>query len=297
MRAETKGTLAILGSSLGYATLPNLGKMALDAGVGVLPLLTWRFAIGATLVWLVLFATGGAIPSKNVRLPLVGLGALYATNSFAFMAALKWMPASLASLVFFTYPAVVVILARIFIGEPFTTRRLTSLILALIGCSLTAGVWLQGGDLRGLLLMLASVLVIAVFIVASHPVLKASPELGGSAVILTATAVVTAAVTALATNFAIPGGARVLVIIFLLGALSTALPVTLFLVGIKWIGPARAAVFSTMEPVFTVILAGLLLGERLSPLQMLGGGLILFAVIWLRLEKPLREQPGSLEVP
>jgi drug/metabolite transporter (DMT)-like permease len=297
MRAETKGTLAILGSSLGYATLPNLGKMALDAGVGVLPLLTWRFAIGATLVWLVLFATGGAIPSKNVRLPLVGLGALYATNSFAFMAALKWMPASLASLVFFTYPAVVVILARIFIGEPFTTRRLTSLILALIGCSLTAGVWLQGGDLRGLLLMLASVLVIAVFIVASHPVLKASPELGGSAVILTATAVVTAAVTALATNFAIPGGARVLVIIFLLGALSTALPVTLFLVGIKWIGPARAAVFSTMEPVFTVILAGLLLGERLSPLQMLGGALILFAVIWLRLEKPLREQPGSLEVP
>ena len=297
MRAETKGTLAILGSSLGYATLPNLGKMALEAGVGVLPLLTWRFAIGAILVWLVLFATRGPVPSRSIRLPLLGLGALYATNSFAFMAALKWMPASLASLVFFTYPAVVVILARIFIGEPFTTRRLTSLILALIGCVLTAGIWLRGGDARGFLLMLASVLVIAVFIVASHPVLKASPELGGSAVILTATAAVTATVTALVADFALPGGTRVLLIVFLLGALSTALPVTLFLVGIKWVGPARAAVFSTLEPIFTVILAGLLLGERLTPLQMMGGTLILFAVIWLRLERPLMEQPGSLEVP
>lgn len=297
MRAEAKGTLAILGSSLGYATLPVLAKMALDAGVEVLPLLTWRFLTGAALVWLVSLTTGRELPARSVLLPLLGLGTLYALNSFAFMAGLVWIPASLASLVFFTYPAVVVLLARVFVGEPLTTRRLTALFLALIGCALTAGFGLTGGDPRGVLLVLVSVAVIAVFIVASHPVLEASPGLAGSAVILTGTALVTVVVTAAAADFALPGGHRVVLLVLLLGVLSTALPVTLFLAGIKWIGPARAAVFSTLEPVFTVLLAALVLGERLTGLQLVGGSLILAAVVWLRLERPLTDEPTPLDAP
>jgi drug/metabolite transporter (DMT)-like permease len=297
MRAEAKGALAILGSSLGYATLPVLAKMALDAGVEVLPLLAWRFLIGAALVWLVFAATRRETPARAILLPLLGLGTLYATNSFAFMAGLVWIPASLASLVFFTYPAVVVLLARVFVGEPLTTRRLTALVLALIGCALTAGFGLSGGDPRGVFLVLVSVALIAVFIVASHPVLEASPELAGSAVILTGTALVTVAVTAAVGDFALPGGPRVVLIVVLLGALSTALPVTLFLVGIKWIGPARAAVFSTLEPAFTVLLAALVLRERLTGLQLAGGALILIAVVWLRLERPLADEPKALDAP
>lgn len=297
MRAEAKGTLAILGSSLGYATLPVLAKMTLDAGVGVRTLLTWRFLIGAVLVWLAFAATRGERPARAILLPLLGLGALYALNSFAFMAGLVWIPASLASLVFFTYPAVVVLLARMFVGEPLTARRLTSLVLAFIGCALTAGFGLSGGDPRGVLLVLVSVALIAVFIVASHPVLEASPELAGSAVILTGTALVTALVTVATGDLALPGGPRVVLLVVLLGALSTALPVTLFLVGIKWIGPARAAVFSTLEPAFTVALAALVLAERLSGLQLVGGALILVAVIWLRLERPLIEEPTPLDAP
>lgn len=297
MRAEAKGTLAILGSSLGYATLPVLAKMALEAGVDVLPLLAWRFFVGAGLVWMVLIATRRPVPSRATLLPLLGLGALYATNSFAFMAGLVWIPASLASLVFFTYPAVVVLLARVFVGEPLTTRRLAALVLALAGCALTAGFGVSGGNPRGVFLVLAAVALIALFIVASHPVLEVSPELGGSAVILTGTAVVTAIVTAAVADFTLPGGPRVVLIVVLLGLLSTALPVTLFLAGIKWIGPGRAAVFSTLEPAFTLALAALLLGERLTGLQLGGGALILIAVVWLRLERPLLDEPTPLEAP
>jgi drug/metabolite transporter (DMT)-like permease len=38
---------------------------------------------------------------------------------------------------------------------------------------------------------------------------------------------------------------------------------------------------STLEPVVTVLLAGLLFGERLATITILGGGLILVAVIVL----------------
>ena len=121
--------------------------------------------------------------------------------------------------------------------------------------------------------------------------------MGGSAVILTGTAVVIAIVTASIADFTLPGGPRVVLLVVLLGLLSTALPVTLFLAGIKWIGPGRAAVFSTLEPAFTLALAALLLGERLTGLQLAGGALILIAVVWLRLERPLLDEPTPLDAP
>lgn len=291
MRPELRGTLAILCSSLGYATLPVIGKLALDAGVEVLPLLAWRFLIGAALVWGVVGIARRPLPSREVRRPLLALGALYATNSLAFMIGLDRVSASLASLVFFTYPAVTVLLARAILGEALTARRLGSLLLASVGCGLTVGLGARGGDAVGVIWILLAVALIAVFIVSSHPVLERSPELGGSATLMTATAIILTTATLATGSLAIEGGLRVVVYVVLLGLLSTALPVTLFLIGIKLIGPGRAAIFSTMEPAFTVLLAAIVLGERLAPVQLAGGILIISAVAWLRLERALPEEP------
>ena len=54
-----------------------------------------------------------------------------------------------------------------------------------------------------------------------------------------------------------------------------------FLAGLKLIGPTDASMLSTLEPVVTVLLAAWLFGERLSPVILIGGGLILGAVILL----------------
>jgi len=51
--------------------------------------------------------------------------------------------------------------------------------------------------------------------------------------------------------------------------------------GIERIGPTNASTVSTLEPVVAVLLAGLLLGESLSPLKIAGGVLILAAVVIL----------------
>ena len=45
---------------------------------------------------------------------------------------------------------------------------------------------------------------------------------------------------------------------------------------------------STLEPVVTVLLAAWLFGERLQPVTLLGGGLILVAVILLTRSEILR---------
>jgi drug/metabolite transporter (DMT)-like permease len=73
--------------------------------------------------------------------------------------------------------------------------------------------------------------------------------------------------------------------------IATVLPVVAFLAGLERIGPTNAAMLSTLEPVVTVLLAALLLNETLQPLTLLGGGLILIAVLLLAHSELRRTKP------
>lgn len=284
MRNETKGTLAILGSSLGYGGLAVLGKIALDRGVGVVPLLAWRFLLAATLLWMLVLLTNTPLPRPQKIRGIVLLGIAYSVNSIAFMLGLDRIPAGLASLIFFTYPTVVVLISRFWGGEKLTGRRILSLILATTGCGLIVGQGIASVDVIGVLWILLAVGLIAGFIITSHHVLANTPAISSTAILLTTTAVILTAVGLSGDGLLVPPDPTTILVLVALGVTSTAIPVTLFLLGVQWIGPSRASIFSTLEPMITVALAALLLGERLLPLQMLGGASILAGVIWLRLE-------------
>jgi drug/metabolite transporter (DMT)-like permease len=74
--------------------------------------------------------------------------------------------------------------------------------------------------------------------------------------------------------------------------IATVLPVVTFLAGMERIGPTSAATLSTLEPVVTVVLAACLLGEMLRPITLLGGALILVAVLLLTHGELRRARPG-----
>jgi drug/metabolite transporter (DMT)-like permease len=285
VRTETKGTLAIIGSSLGYGTLAVLAKLTLERGVGVVPLLMWRFVIAGIVLWTIVLAGRLALPTRGKLRGLCLLGGLYAANSLAFMIGLDRIPASLASLVFFTYPVVTVLLARLWIGEELTGRRLGALAAATAGCVLTVGQGVAAGDGAGVLWVLLAVTLLAGFIVASHGILARVPALGGTAVLVTTTAFALTIAALVSGGPGLPDDLRTTGLLVALGVVATAIPITLFLLGIQWIGPARAAIFSTLEPIITVGLASVVLNEILTPVQGIGGALILAGVVWLRLER------------
>ena len=72
-----------------------------------------------------------------------------------------------------------------------------------------------------------------------------------------------------------------LAIIPVLGVATIAgiLPIGAFYIGAQRLGAARAAIVSTVEPVYTIIAASIIFGERLTLIQLLGGVLILGAVL------------------
>jgi drug/metabolite transporter (DMT)-like permease len=149
-------------------------------------------------------------------------------------------------------------------------------------------------DPLGLLLILIAVAFVAIYILWGKTLLQDAPAHGAAAVSLLATGAVAVLAAVLFGGLALGGGPRGALLVGLMGVISTAVPVTLLLVGIRDIGPGQAAVYATVEPLLTVLLASLLLGERISIPQYAGGVVLLSGVLWLRLQRP-RLPPAAEE--
>jgi drug/metabolite transporter (DMT)-like permease len=67
-----------------------------------------------------------------------------------------------------------------------------------------------------------------------------------------------------------------------IAVISTVLAVVLFFGGLARVGPSRASIISTVEPLVTVALAFVVFGEALTATQLLGGGLVLASVVLLQ---------------
>ncbi len=95
--------------------------------------------------------------------------------------------------------------------------------------------------------------------------------------------------------------------VFPLFTLATVSAIIFFFAGIARIGSTDAAMVAVLEPAFTVIGAGLLLGESLTGIQIVGGLLVMGALFIIQAiarsaesndedEKPTQFSPGISQV-
>ena len=310
-RHRALGVVLVLVSACAFGSGALFAKPVYAAGVNWHVLLAWRFLVGAALAWLFLLASPAhraALASLDRRTVVgaLGLGVLYVGNSGTYYAGLEAVDASLAALIVYIYPALVAVLA-LRIGRPLEgSRAWVALALALAGVALTVGGInaSTAPPLGALLLVGASPVIYAVWIVlaarlsgergrgseaAAEAAASARAAAGAAgaaasaatALIMSATAgVYWISALALGRNAApgdIPAAAWPGVLA--IGAVSTFLAIQGFYAGAQRIGAAQAALLSTIEPVWTITLAALLLHEALSPVQLAGGALILVAVV------------------
>lgn len=306
MSGRALGILLVLISACGFGSGALFAKPVYAAGLDWLTLLYWRFLIAAVVSWawlLLVPANRRALRGLSRRrvAVLLALGVLYVGNSATYFAGLETVSASLAALIVYIYPALVAVLALRF-GRRLEGRRpWFALGLALLGVALAVGGIdpAQVPPISGLLLVIASPLIYAIWIILSArlagerrtPRDPAPPEaLEGvqetdpapaAAIMMTATLGVYAVLAVAGGRPVLPSDVPPTAWFGLLGVglVATALAVQAFYAGTKRIGAARAALVSTVEPIYTITLATLLLGESLTPLQLLGGAFVIGAVI------------------
>jgi drug/metabolite transporter (DMT)-like permease len=273
------GILFIAISAASFGTLAIFGRYAYADGMDTFTLLFLRFSIAAMVMAFLLAARRESLPRGRVLLQLIGMGALgYAGQSFSYLTAIQYASAGLVALLLYLYPMFVLVLSAFIFHEKVTWVKTIALIVALIGTALTVDP--AGGEVTGILLAIAAALIYSVYIIVGTGVMKQVSAAGSSLVIFASAGVVYGIFTAIrGAHFPSTGSGWLAIVGIVL--IATVIPVVMFLTGLERIGPTNAAMLSTLEPVVTIFLAAWLFRERLTSLTLLGGVLILLAVIML----------------
>jgi len=299
-RQRLAGVGLVLVSAASFGSGALFAKPVYGAAVDWLTLLSWRFLIGATLAWAWLAASAERragllrLPRRRVAIAL-GLGVLYLGNSGTYYAGLQTVSASLAALIVFIYPAIVAVLS-LRVGQRLIGRRpWVALAMATTGTALAVGGIPADSapSPTGLALIVASPIIYAVWIVLSARLSgERQDHVGGEADDGADTAAATALmmvataacfwILALATGRPVLPGAVPAAAwpgILGIGVISTFIAIQTFYAGTRRIGAAQASLISTFEPIWTITLAGLLFGESLAPVQLVGGVLVIGGVV------------------
>ena len=300
---RSSGTLMCLGSGAAFGAMAIFGKLAYDEGATVGTLLAIRFALAAALFWMLVFASGAAhevraMTRRDVRLG-IALGACgYALQAGCFFAALSRIDASLLSLLLYTFPAMVAAAAIALGRERVNARRMIALVLALSGLVLVvAGAGAGALDPLGAALGLAAAVTYTTYILVSEGIAgRVRPT-------VLAALVCSGAAVSLFTGSALLGELRPGALtaagwgwLACIAAVSTVAAVGLFFAGLRRVGPTTASILGTVEPLVTVLLAFLVFGESLGPVQLVGGALVLSAVLALNARMPRARRAAMAEV-
>jgi len=323
LSAQTLGVVLVLISAAGFGSGALLVQPLYEAGMEALVVLFWRFASAALFSWGYLLASQRTraalreLPRRRVAVLLL-LGALYVGNSYAYIASLQVVPISLASIISYLYPAIVAVMAlRLVRRLPGRRAWMWGLVLAFANPFIYA-TWIifqarlagdrpsrapvqpdagrqpvvaradrgDPGTPQGLGILEHQ----AIPPVDAETATDVPDPAAAAAIMTTATAIVYA-LLALASGTSIspadvPGGSWLPLLG--LGLVATAIAIQTFYAGVKRVGGARASLISTVEPVYTIVLAMILFDERLTGVQIVGGLLVLIAVILAETGQPDR---------
>ena len=311
------GLALVVVSAVGFGSGPFFANVAYDTGMAAMPILFWRFVAAAALSWLFVLASGSARASlrsltRTRVLVLLALGVMYVGNSFTYVASLELVDVSLVAMIVYIYPALVAVLSVRF-GRRLEGRRAwVALGLSMTGVLLAVGGIPEGAmpPPIGLALAVASPAIYAFWIVLSArtagerrrssraaratipPSDAEAPRGAGSrssarpAAAVASTLMITATAGACAawlvatgrgiSPASVPGDAWPALVSF---GMASAIAIQAFYGGVRRVGGARASLISTVEPVYTIAIATLLLGETLTPVQLLGGAFVIGGVL------------------
>jgi drug/metabolite transporter (DMT)-like permease len=287
-----RGLSALLAGIVLFSTIEVASKMMQIGGgvAGHYPF--WLAGLRFTITGLVLFLPAvrqlrGKAFSRRDAAVLAGLGLLGVTlMSSLFHLSIIFLPANVAALVFSCNPVFVVLFAPLVLPEKITMRKLWAIVLCLAGILVLARDRAAGVSPTGLLLMLASIIIFALYTVlfkkmtpryGALPITAFAGLIGGLCILLIALGVEGFPLAAY-------GSADWMGIVYL-ALIGTALAYFLFIYGISHVEAGIGSMAFFLKPFLAALFAWVVLSEALTLPMLIGGAFILggMAVALVRL--------------
>jgi drug/metabolite transporter (DMT)-like permease len=247
------------------------GKVALTSGADVTSLMVFRSAIGVGLVfaWLRVGKKAAVLP-RAAKWISIGLGVVLTANLYGLFKAIELVPVSIAVLSYFVYPLLTGILGAVTGIDRLTVAGAATALLAFCGLALIIGTNPADLAMAGLIAAMGAALCRAAMLLVTRATLQGADARLVTLYTLWSSTLAFGVVSLLTWDWHWPHGTAGWA-----GFISMAVTVTIgvfaLYVSTERIGPFRTALFMNLEPLMTSALGAVLLGERLTPLQMLGG--------------------------
>jgi len=284
------GLARVLLAAAAMGTLGPVAALAYAEGMGPATFSALRAALGAAILGAVLLA--GRQPSvrlaglpRRQRLTLALAVAVNGLMNLVLFMAFGAMAVGLVMAVYYSYPVITALLAAALGREPLTRGRVLALACACAGLALVLGDGLGPGahaTAAGVILAGTAATFHAIYLVAIRGGFDDVPAAQATSLVLLGGLAISGTAAAVLDGAAVPGGwvaAPVAWAAIAAAGTVGALPKVWVIGGVRLIGSTRAAVALLTEPVVAVVVAALVLGQRLTAVELAGGAAILLAVV------------------
>lgn len=279
-----RGTILVLISAACFGTTLIFSQRALDAGATLTALLAYRYVFGAVMLCAVAGGVGAvmAVGERRWKL-LVNGGAAQTAIAGLSIAALQYIPAASVAFLFYTYPTWVAVLAIVRRTEHVDGSRIAALLLSLAGIVTIVGNPVATKlDPRGIALALAAAVIYAILIPWLGKIQHGLKPAAATAWISLGAAICFVVGALVLRTPLFPPSQALLVGAAALALIPTTIAFITFLAGLAALGPVRTSIVSTVEPFWTALLAGLVLGQEVGPRTWIGGAMIAAAMVVLQ---------------
>lgn len=269
----------ILASAVAFGMLTPLARIAYDGGSNAITVALTRsgFAVVACLLICLVLKREWRLTRQGTRdIIWVALG--QTGMSIFYLGAVQYISVSLGAILFYTFPILVLIIEAMIRREIPGRIRIAAFVLAFAGLVLALGPSFESMDWRGIAFGVCASLSATLLFFATK---RARRSVNETALVVWANAL-GIPIILLASTFM--GGINLpetnmgwtglgLACLFFASAFLA------YTVGLHYTVPSRAAMYFNLEPVVTVIAAGILLSELLTSAQIAGALLVLSALI------------------
>lgn len=278
------GMMAIALAAILWAMGGNVASELFQSGMRPFELATMRAliaAIGLGLITQCWNQSQGWL--RDQRMLLLGLSIALVT--FTYYVAIARLSVAVAIVIQYTAPALVVIWGMLQSLKVPARSVLTALTTAIVGVVLIAGVFSGEVRIDGLGFLMAG---LSAFFFASYTLLSESvvATYGAMGVMFRAFSISSLFWLTFQVAQGWPSAVFVpqhVIGILFVGIGGTLMPFSLYCWGIERVKAERAAIAATLEPVVAAVIAWIHLGQMLTPIQVLGGLLVIFAVVALQI--------------
>lgn len=279
--AATLGRAAFTGRLLPGGALRSIDPLILSQSRAtlslavLLPVLLWRWGRAELRV-----------PGRDLlRFLALGIFGVAASNYLYYLAIQRTNVAT-AIILQYTAPVWVLIYTAVRSVQRPSSKRIVAVGLAVLGCAFAVGLVGSGGlrlDTLGVIAALLAAFSFAFYNVGGHSVLARYNRWKVLFWVLVATSTFWLFVNPPWKIIAAHFGREQWAFMLIFSLVSVLAPFSCYFAGLQYLEPTRAIVASCLEPVFSIVIAAIVLGELLRPLQTVGIVLVLVAIVLIQL--------------